>query len=59
MRMLYFTSCYLNLILAVASLEIPNNDEGTYHAEETIEDDPNLEVIPYFFYKRVILFCKI
>ena len=28
----------------VASLEIPEASEGTYHAEETIEDDPNLEV---------------
>ena len=25
-------------------MEIPEAIEGTYHAEETIEDDPNLEV---------------
>ena len=30
--------------ILVASLEIPEASEGTYHAEETIEDDPNLEV---------------
>ena len=31
--------------ILVPSLEVPEAVEETYRAEETIEDDPNLEVI--------------
>ena len=31
--------------ILVPSLEVPEAGEETYRAEETIEDDPNLEVI--------------
>ena len=39
------SSCNSSKFVLVPSLEIPEGGEGTYHAEETIEDDPNLEVI--------------
>ena len=41
---MFFSKFFFPIFIKVASLEIPEANEGTYHAEETIENDPNLEV---------------
>ena len=40
-----FCNFFSSISIIVASLEIPEVNESTYQAEETAEDNPNLEVV--------------